>query len=730
MHERRSTDSAQPRTDHWARKSILRYLNVIGFSFGIILLLVIGVIVYRNTEELIQSARRVAHTQDVLTQLVNVLSAVYDFEAGSRGYALTGDTSYLDAVYTSIGSVIQDEQALRRLTADNPSQQERLNVLEPLVTQRIDFARRTVISRSTGGLAAAAEVAATGKGKNLTDSISKTIRAMTQEEERLLAQRRAEEEARTAAVLQWMAVGLILVVIVLVGVYLLLRREIKQRSHNELALERSKEENRLLIQNLSAGVMVHDSDTRILLCNQLALEILGLSADQVLGKTTAELGWTFMHEDGTRLAEEEYPVNRTLATCEPFHGQILGAERAGTRERTWMLVSAFADVAANRRNLQVVVTLVDITAYVEARKDRDRIFTQSVDMLVVSSFDGFFKEFSPSVKQTLGWTPQEMLDKPSLAFVHPDDRESTIRTINDQSRGQTVYGFDNRYLCKDGTYRWISWNSFPNVDDQLMFAIARDVTSKKQADAEIKELNASLEQRARELEATNQELEAFSYSVSHDLRAPLRHINGFLELFQKSAGGALREDSLRYLGIIRDSARQMGVLIDDLLAFSRIGRAPLSTGPVSLSAVVAEAISDLAHMASGRNVKWIVGDLPEVQGDRSLLKQVFANLLDNALKYTRPRDTAIIEVSSETRDDTVVLQVRDNGVGFDPRGAAKLFGVFQRLHSVAEFEGTGIGLANVRRIVNRHGGTTWAESELGTGSIFFISLPEKGVTTT
>ena len=231
MHERRSTDSAQPRTDHWARKSILRYLNVIGFSFGIILLLVIGVIVYRNTEELIQSARRVAHTQDVLTQLVNVLSAVYDFEAGSRGYALTGDTSYLDAVYTSIGSVIQDEQALRRLTADNPSQQERLNVLEPLVTQRIDFARRTVISRSTGGLAAAAEVAATGKGKNLTDSISKTIRAMTQEEERLLAQRRAEEEARTAAVLQWMAVGLILVVIVLVGVYLLLRREIKQRSH-------------------------------------------------------------------------------------------------------------------------------------------------------------------------------------------------------------------------------------------------------------------------------------------------------------------------------------------------------------------------------------------------------------------------------------------------------------------------------------------------------------------
>jgi light-regulated signal transduction histidine kinase (bacteriophytochrome) len=227
------------------------------------------------------------------------------------------------------------------------------------------------------------------------------------------------------------------------------------------------------------------------------------------------------------------------------------------------------------------------------------------------------------------------------------------------------------------------------------------------------------------LSAGNQELEAFSYSVSHDLRAPLRHISGFLDLLEKSAGGALDQKAGRYLGIIKDSAKQMGVLIDDLLAFSRVGRAPLSVGPVSLNAVVAEVISDLAHDASGRDVKWIVKDLPEVQGDRNLLKLAIANLLDNALKYTRPRETAVIEVICEKRDETVVIQVRDNGVGFDPRGAEKLFGVFQRLHSTSEFEGTGIGLANVRRIVSRHGGKTWAESELGKGSTFFFSLPER-----
>ena len=589
----------QSRADRWAGRGILRHLNVLGFCFAILLMLAIGFVVYRNTQALIENARNVAHTLEVLSQLENVISAVHDFEAGSRGYALTGDMSFLGSIFTSTASVIRDEQRLRDLTADNASQQERLNNLESLVTQRIAFARRTVDSRNEGGLTAAAEVVATGEGKDLTESINATIRAMTHEEERVLAQRREEEEAGTAAALAWLGIGLIVVLCTLVGVYLLLRREISQRKRNELALERSEEENRLLLQNLNAGVMVHGADTRVLLCNQQALQMLGLSAEQVLGKTTGELGWTLVHEDGTPLAEEEYPVTRVLATREPLQGQIIGAERDGSHGRVWMLVNAFADLNGREQHLRAVVTLVDITAYLQARKERDRIFTQSVDMLVVASFDGFFKEFSPSVKKTLGWTPEEMLDRPFLDFVHPDDRESTLQAVSNQTKGHAVHGFDNRYLCKDGTYKWISWNSFPHVDDQLMFAIARDITDKKKTETEINELNARLEGRARELESANHELEAFSYSVSHDLRAPLRHINGFLDLLQKSVGGALRQDAQRYLGIIKDSARQMGILIDDLLAFSQIGRAQLNAGPVPLDAVVAEVISDLAHEASG-----------------------------------------------------------------------------------------------------------------------------------
>ncbi len=248
----------------------------------------------------------------------------------------------------------------------------------------------------------------------------------------------------------------------------------------------------------------------------------------------------------------------------------------------------------------------------------------------------------------------------------------------------------------------------------------------RRASEEIKQLNRDLERRAVELEAVNNELEAFSYSVSHDLRAPLRHISGFADLLQHHAAKRLDEKGSRYLQTISDSAKHMGQLIDDLLVFSRVGRTEMVKTIVPLSQVVEEALSTLRNgEAKGRRINWKILPLPEVQGDPSLLRQVFVNLLSNAVKYTRQCAEACIEVGSTTHHNTSehVIYVRDNGVGFDMRYAHKLFGVFQRLHNASEFEGTGIGLANVRRIIARHGGRTWAESEMGKGATFFFSLP-------
>ena len=251
----------------------------------------------------------------------------------------------------------------------------------------------------------------------------------------------------------------------------------------------------------------------------------------------------------------------------------------------------------------------------------------------------------------------------------------------------------------------------------VYYLIRHDVTARRRVAQE-------LQRRGELLEAANKELEAFSYSVSHDLRAPLRHIDGYASLLAKAAAVSLDEKGKRYLQTISESATRMGQLIDDLLIFSRMGRQEMLHDRVDLNHLIASVLHDLQHDLQDRAISWTIAQLPEVTGDASMLRQVFANLVGNAIKFTGTRPQATIEIGSrQTSPEEAVVFVRDNGVGFDMRYANKLFGVFQRLHRADEFDGTGIGLANVRRIIHRHGGKTWAEGVLGEGAVFYISLP-------
>jgi light-regulated signal transduction histidine kinase (bacteriophytochrome) len=237
-------------------------------------------------------------------------------------------------------------------------------------------------------------------------------------------------------------------------------------------------------------------------------------------------------------------------------------------------------------------------------------------------------------------------------------------------------------------------------------------------------LEAQVQLRTEELLAANRELEAFSYSVSHDLRAPLRHIVGYIELFRHHVGPATDPKAEKYLATITDAALRMGQLIDGLLSFSRLGRAALAKGVVDFNSLVASSRSALAQDCASRAIAWEIAPLPAVHGDAVLLREVWANLLENALKYTRPREVAHITIGWQPGEaGAQVFFVRDNGVGFDMAHAHKLFGVFQRLHHVRDFEGTGIGLALARRIVERHGGRIWADSTPEKGSCFYFSLP-------
>jgi light-regulated signal transduction histidine kinase (bacteriophytochrome) len=247
----------------------------------------------------------------------------------------------------------------------------------------------------------------------------------------------------------------------------------------------------------------------------------------------------------------------------------------------------------------------------------------------------------------------------------------------------------------------------------------------REARDELRRLNADLERRTIELEASNKELEAFAYSTSHDLRAPLRHVAGYSELLMKHASSVLDEKSRRYVTMLLESAKKMGDLIDDLLAFSRIGRAEAQNTLVSLGELVPGVLSEVERETGGRDIVWKVGALPSLHGDRSMLRLVLVNLISNAAKFTRTRPQAEIEIGcTERKQDEVVVFVRDNGVGFDMKYVNKLFGVFQRLHRSEAFEGTGIGLATVQRIVARHGGRVWAEGVVDGGATFYFSAPK------
>jgi PAS domain S-box-containing protein len=368
----------------------------------------------------------------------------------------------------------------------------------------------------------------------------------------------------------------------------------------------------------------------------------------------------------------------------------------------------------------------DLEIEVAERTQQASLLNLTHDTIFVRDMSDLITYWNRGAQELYGWTAEEAISKRAhelLQSVFP----APIEEIRAELLRSGRWDGELEKTRADGTRVVVASRWSLRRDEQgrpaAILETNNDITERKRREQEIRTLNEELGKRTAELEATNKELEAFAYSISHDLRAPLRHMAGFAELLQKNTASLLNERSRRYVMMILESAQRMGNLIDDLLAFSRISRTETHKTMVSLEQLVEDALTEVRQDTAGRNIVWRVGGLPAGYGDRSMLRLVLVNLISNAVKFTRTRSQAEIEIGCMKQDqDQVVVFIRDNGVGFDMKYVSKLFGVFQRLHALEAFEGTGIGLATVQRIVHRHGGRVWAEGRVDKGATFYFSL--------
>ncbi len=587
-------------------------VTTVAFIAGILLASLTTAVAFNFAVQMLQANASVTHRQETLKELEAGKAGVAELLNTERLYVILGEERLLSERAEIKEALAKGLDTVRKSTIANPDQQRRLDEVESLLKERIEWEEKVIEARREKGLSNAAEMVATGAGIRLVDGIHERLKEMVTEEYKLLGSDRKGVEAAAIATFLLLPFGVFVTLAVLTLAVFLLNAGLAERAQSETALRESQAQLQTIVENLDEGIVVSDLNGNLLHWNPAALKVHGYPEQTQDHRRFPDLVDTFELStlDGTVLGIEEWPLARIL------RGEDL-------------------------RNLEL------------------RVHRLGTDWRRVFNYGGTF------VHDGAG--------KPFIVIVTIDD-----------------------------------------------------ITERKCAEQEIHQLNADLENRVAgrtaELEAANKELEAFSYSVSHDLRSPLRAVDGFSQALLEDYGEMLPKEGRKYLETIRQGAQRMGALIDDLLTFSRLSRVPLNKQAVSMMTLVREVLDQLRAQEGDRALDLRVGELPQCHGDPALLKQVWINLISNAHKYTRKREKALVEIGSTLENGEPVYFISDNGVGFDMQYAHKLFGVFQRLHRAEEFEGTGVGLAIVQRIVHRHGGRVWAEAELDGGAKFYFKL--------
>lgn len=700
-----------------------------GFLIGVLLLLGLAGGSYDETHQLVQAAAWVAHTEEVLKEIQKIEFGVSNLGSSQRSYISTGSERMLEPYARAKAGFQVNIATLRRLTSDNPDQQRRLDRLEAIIATRIELGEQVIAERRKNGLSSAERMIATGTSTASTSDIRGLIQEMTDEEYSLLDQRHKRQDSITTSTFLLLPMGVFLSLTILSLGLFFLNAGLVER----IRLELGDAQLAAIVSSSADAIIGKDLSGTVTSWNAGAERIFGYSEKEMLGQPIGRLipadrkdeennildhlrrGESVLHFDTVRLRKDHsnIDISVSVSVIRDSAGNIIGASKVA-RDITYRKMAEATLLAA---------------------EDRYRtLFEYAPDGIVIADPESTYIDANASACRMLGYSHDELIGLNATDIVVPEEIQhigSALDTIKSESDYHRLWQFRR----KNGSSFWGEVMATMMPDGNLMGMI-RDVTDRRAVEEnlrnstnEVSQLNAELEQRVavrtNELEKANHELEAFSYSVSHDLRAPLRAVDGFSQAVLEDFGLQLPPEGRRQLQVIRESAQRMGELIDDLLAFSRLSRQSLRRQKVATDQLVRATLADMRVDCDSPTLHVTIGDLPPCEGDPALLKQVWVNLISNALKYSRKCARAVVEIGCTTEKKEHVFFVRDNGSGFDMRYADKLFGVFQRLHQAEDYEGTGVGLAIVKRIVNRHGGRVWADAAVDHGATFFFTLNEE-----